>query len=44
MPSTRQIVALLAGAAVAAAACNKKDEAGKVQTDGGLRRKSIATP
>jgi cytochrome c len=33
MPSTRQIVALLAGAAVAAAAC-KKDGAGKVQTDG----------
>ena len=33
MPSTRQIVALIAGAVVAAAACTK-DEAGKVQSQG----------
>jgi cytochrome c len=33
MPSTRQIFAMIAGAAVAAAACTK-NEAGKVQTDG----------
>lgn len=33
MPSTRQVVAIIASAVVAAAAC-KKDEAGRVQTDG----------